>query len=266
MTSQFWWGKNSERKRVPWMSWQRMGVSKFHGGMGFRDLEIFNKALLAKQGWRILKFPNSLVAKILQEKYFQGGDFLKAPLGRRSSYAWRSIVHAREVLERGLEWRVGDGARIRIWGDKWLPPPNSILVHLPQQSLAVDSRVIELIDPRTRWWNFDLIRANFDPWEAGQICSLPLSPLGQPDQIVWQGTKNRYFTVKSAYYMEMQHRNCSKGESSTRRQNEGVWKTIWTLSVPPVLKNFAWKVCQNILPTKANLFSKKIVQDLDLFQ
>jgi hypothetical protein len=46
--SLFWWGKNYESKRVPWMSWKRMGISKFQGEMGFRDLEVFNKALLAK--------------------------------------------------------------------------------------------------------------------------------------------------------------------------------------------------------------------------
>jgi hypothetical protein len=42
---------------------------KKQGGMGFRDLREFNKALLVKQVWRLLKNPNSLVAIIYKAKY-----------------------------------------------------------------------------------------------------------------------------------------------------------------------------------------------------
>jgi ribonuclease HI len=254
LVSRFWWGQNYESKRVQWMSWTRLGVSKFQGGMGFWDLEVFNKALLAKQGWRLMKFPNSLFAQILQDKYYPKGDFLKARVGRRPSYAWRSIVQAREVLERGIAWRVGNGELIRIWGDKWLPPPQSRLIHHPLQGLACDARVSELIDPHTRWWNYDLIRTIFEPWEAGQICNLVLSPLGHADQIVWQGTKHGLFSVKSAYHLEMQHRNQSRGESSKTGQEERIWKTLWNLNVPPVVKHFAWKVIHKV---------KAIIEDFD---
>lgn len=42
-------------------------------------------------------------------------------------------------------------------------------------------------------------------------------------------------------------------------KEEGVWKEIWSLHAPAVVKNFAWKVAHDLLPTKGNLDKKKIV-------
>jgi hypothetical protein len=136
-----------------------------------------------------------------------------------------------------------------------------MLYYHPPKELALDARVSMLIDPNTRWWNFALICSLFDPWEVDKICSLVLSPLGHPDQVVWQGTKNGLFTVKSAYYLEMQNRIQQMGECSNARQEMEVWKLIWNMKAPPVLKNFTWKLCHNLLPTRVNIYSKKIVPD-----
>ena len=70
MMQLYWWCHYEQDLKIHWIRWKKMDVSKSHGGMGFRDLEYFNKALLAKQCWRILKNPNSLSAKIFKAKYF----------------------------------------------------------------------------------------------------------------------------------------------------------------------------------------------------
>jgi hypothetical protein len=61
--------------------------------------------------------------------------------------------------------------------------------------------------------------------------------------------------------MEISRRELKVGESSTAMVSRDFWKTIWNLHIPAVLKFFLWKACNNLLPTKENLYSKKIVQD-----
>jgi hypothetical protein len=102
LMSKFWWGHKEDESRIAWMSWSKLGRPKDRGGLGFRDLEWFNLALLAKQGWRLLQNPDSLVAKILKEKYYPHSEFLDASLGRQPSYVWRSFWNARRLLTEGL--------------------------------------------------------------------------------------------------------------------------------------------------------------------
>ena len=40
-----------------------------------------------------------------------------------------------------------------------------------------------------------------------------------------------------------------------------VWKTIWALKVPPTVRNFIWRACSNILPTKENLHRRRVKVD-----
>lgn len=89
-----------------------LGVSKTEGGLGFRSMECFNRSLLAKQGRRLMQRQDSLVAHVFNEKYLKGKSFNEAELGRSPSLIWRSIWEMREVVERGLRWRVGNGRSI----------------------------------------------------------------------------------------------------------------------------------------------------------
>jgi hypothetical protein len=47
-----------------------IGQNQEPGGMGFRDLELFNLALLGKHGWRLMNDPESLCGRIFENKIF----------------------------------------------------------------------------------------------------------------------------------------------------------------------------------------------------
>ena len=92
---------------MAWVSWEKLYIPKAEGGMGFRDLKAFDLALLAKQWGKKQKNSNSLIHRVLKVKYFLNSLASEAELGRRPSYAWRSIWNAKKVVDRGARWLIG---------------------------------------------------------------------------------------------------------------------------------------------------------------
>ncbi|XP_042987152.1 uncharacterized mitochondrial protein AtMg00310-like [Carya illinoinensis] len=117
MFARFWWGQRDQERRLHWLKWSTLCQSKFKGGMGFRDLESFNLALLAKQGWRLLHSHGSLFTAVFKAKYFPNSDFLSSALGSKPSYVWRSIYAAKAVVQAGSLWRIGQGDKIKVRTD-----------------------------------------------------------------------------------------------------------------------------------------------------
>ena len=150
MMSRFWWSQKMQERKVHWLSWSKLCMPKSMGGIGFRELHSFNLAMLAKQGWRLMKNTHSLFYRVYKSKYFPNISFLHAPSPNSGSFAWKSIVVARSVLDSGLRWRVGTGNKIRIWQDQWLPTPPSFKVVTPCSTMSTMATVDNLIDPITR--------------------------------------------------------------------------------------------------------------------
>ncbi|KAL6213947.1 hypothetical protein ACLB2K_013386 [Fragaria x ananassa] len=104
-----------------WCAWDELCKPTTLGGMGFRHLFAFNLAMLAKQGWRIIQNPNSLVERLLKAIYFPHYSFWEAEIGTSPSYEWISIVQGRDILEAGIRKHIGNGNQTDIWKEPWVP-------------------------------------------------------------------------------------------------------------------------------------------------
>jgi hypothetical protein len=122
-------------------------------------------------------------------------------------------------------------------------------------------RVCELIDKELHEWNKELLEALFNTEEVKATMSIPLSSTNRSDAIIWRGIDNRIFTVKSAYHMVKEREKQLQTEGSRRGVSIELWGSLWQLKIPNAEKNFLWRACQEILPTKANMCKRKIISD-----
>lgn len=113
----------AEWKQGCWNSlekWENLKLRKDEGGLDFKDLLAFKKAMLSKQAWRISQQPSSLLSQLLNGLYYPQGDFWKAGKGSKPSWGWQSIVVGRDLIAPQVMWAMGNGQTISIREDKWL--------------------------------------------------------------------------------------------------------------------------------------------------
>ena len=136
-------------------------------------MHLFNVALLAGQGWRLIQYPESLCARGLKSKYYPNGNPLNTVFASDASPVWRGIEAGLELLKKGVIWRVGNGRDIQIQRDQWLPRKEGLMT----ASFIRRSRlrwVNQLMLPDMKEWNIPLIKQIFHPFDADDICRIPI--------------------------------------------------------------------------------------------
>lgn len=56
---------------------------------------------------------------------------------------------AKEVIGKGLCWNIGNGKKVNIWTDKWIPTPKSFKIVSPCPFDTTCELVASLINPKT---------------------------------------------------------------------------------------------------------------------
>lgn len=247
----YWWGKNEHgNPNLHWMSWERLCKHKSRGGMQFKRVHEFNIAMLGRIGWRLIQNPQSLMAQVLKARYFPNRSFMEAELGVYPSYTWRGILAGRQILRKGLCWRIGSGRNISIWSDPWIQDVDNMRV---TTEFSPEKRVFMVEDLlQDGRWHKELIEESFNERDAKYILSIPVSR-SATDSWFWLLDRNGIYSVKTAYRSLIQEIPSRVEQSASL-----MWKRLWRLHLPPQVKNFIWRAGNNILPTRSALHQKRV--------
>ncbi|XP_024015977.1 uncharacterized protein LOC112089225 [Eutrema salsugineum] len=195
----FWWSSKQNNSGIHWIAWDKICIPQDLGGLGFRDLNDFNLALLAKQLWRLIQYPNSLLAQVLRGRYFRQSDPLEDRKVYSPSYGWRSMLAAKPYLKQGLRKTIGSGLNTRVWNEPWIP---DVRARAPRAAPQIGFQdpgmlVYHLIHQDTKQWDEPLLRVCFQPEDISLILGLRPTKNRTLDGYAWNHTKSGIFLVKS---------------------------------------------------------------------
>ncbi|KAF7808324.1 ribonuclease H [Senna tora] len=241
LSTNFYWGHNSNKAPIHLASRKKIFRSKDKGGLGLRQTSLFNKALLAKQVWHIVSQPTSIYSKWACAKYFKCN--LESPPKKTTqpSAIWKCIDKSGKLIFDNLWWSVGSGAQIPLGSKFWWPLQATLTQHSQQHTVA------NMVYTNTRAWNHQLVNQLFAPHIARDILQIPLSVSNFDDRLSWKFSTSGEYKVSEGYHFL----------SDAGRQNNPSdffpWKFLWSLSIPSRVKKFVWRILNDALPNLTNL-------------
>ena len=101
-------------------------LKKEDGGLGVKDLQVFNKSLLGKWRWNIFHHKHGLWSELLKAKYNDHCGILDNNEHPWESTWWKNIkktcrgLSDNKWFDEGVTWKVVNGEKSRFWKDPWL--------------------------------------------------------------------------------------------------------------------------------------------------
>ena len=164
---------------------------------------------------------------------------------------WRSLLFGRDLLQKGLQHRVGNGENTRVWLHKWVADPVEGMRAPWKKNLTFDVNLMasSLIDPVTKRWNVLHLSEIFVPGDVQLL--LQNQPVAdRPDFFSWKFNKSGLFTVKSAYWLASKEKTeTNLPEISMMPSLNVLIERTWKLQTVPKIKVFIWKSISDALPT-----------------
>lgn len=237
----FLWGDSKN----PPVAWEQVCTPKSIGGLGIRPSAYFNKAAVAKLGWKIIMDHSNWWVQIVKNKYLKNHSFFETKKKSSDSIAWKGILDSRDLITKGMRWTIGTGKEVKFWTFNWIFdfPLINLLNDQQKATINWDANVSDFIAGNS--WDKEKLLQVLD-WEiVKQIMGIPIPINNQNDRCVWGPAANDKFSIKTATWIQ-----CKFSEKHPQIK---LINRMWKLNIPPKIKMFSWLLLRGRLKTKDRL-------------
>lgn len=251
---------------MAWVKWDQVCRSKDAGGLGIKDWNLFNIALLGKWRWKLTSGCNDFCTKVLRARYGirnRNGIFDCRP---KDSIWWKDLYKTCFEIREDACWfdvnlqlKLGCGNQTSFWRDPWcegitLKNCFKKLFHLSTQKNCLISDMCSWENGEKIWvfsWRRHLSLRESALVEELQrvIADKPLFE-GVMDSRIWTAEPGGAYSVRSAY------KSLQKNEGLNK---DPIFRLLWIPAAPSNICAFTWKVLLNRIPTRMNLLRRHIM-------
>ena len=181
----FLWSSGQNSKGIAKVSWNDICKPKKYGGLGLKNLQDWNIALLSSRIWKISSGHDSLWVKWVKFYHLEGRSFWDVRAKDKMSWSWRNLLKIRPFLRDSFFYRIGNGENTFMWFDNWhkLGPLCYVLSprEISNAGYNIKDKVSEVIVNDN--WNWPADWLNMIP----QLNESPVLKLvrGKKDEVHW---------------------------------------------------------------------------------
>ncbi|KAJ9536013.1 hypothetical protein OSB04_un000819 [Centaurea solstitialis] len=242
----FLWAHGNSSQGKCKIAWDLVCRPLISGGLGFKRLSTWNRALLVKHLWDIITERDSLWVQWIYRYCMGSFGVWRARPTSKWSWVLRKIMSLRDEVRQYVHVQVGDGRNTHAWEDSWILGTHlsSIISYrtIHAAGLSADASVFEFLsDTHGQWptgWE--------DQFTVVNSVDIPiLNPL-QNDLVYWDTDVSGTFTVKNTYLTLDGHHPIVPWHDS-----------VWFKGHIPKHSFCLWLACLRRLPTQDRIYNWK---------
>lgn len=230
----FLWGSTSDKRKIHLIDWNTVCLDTNRGGLGIRNLDVLNEALLMKSCWGLLSRSRATWVNILKAKNRWTMNHFRNSRPT-CSFFMKAVLRGWQRFSKFVGWRLGNGETTRFWQDKWLGS-SSTLAELATATISLDDQARSVHSYVSNGaWNWLELTGKLPEETLNLLASTyPPENGGGEDTPFWIPSPCGRFTVRSAYQAL-----ANRGDAIEDKKK---WQMVWRWPALQRVRSFLWLV------------------------